>query len=228
MKTGKPVVLVLFNGRPLTLTWEDENCAAIVEAWAPGSEAGNAVADILFGDYNPSGKITMTFPRSVGQIPIYYNYLNTGRPYVKDGPHKFKANYIDEVNEPLYPFGYGLSYTTFEYGDIKLNSNKMNENGSVEASITVSNTGDKDGNEIVQLYIRDEAASISRPVKELKGFEKIFLKAGETKTVKFTITVDQLKFYNYDIDYVCEPGMFEVMIGKNSQDVKSSKFELVK
>lgn len=228
VKTGKPVVLVLFNGRPLTLTWEDENCAAIVEAWAPGSEAGNAVADILFGDYNPSGKITMTFPRSVGQIPIYYNHMNTGRPYVKDGPHKFKANYIDEVNEPLYPFGYGLSYTTFEYGDVKLNSNKMNENGSVEASVTVSNTGNKDGNEIVQLYIRDEVASISRPVKELKGFEKIFLKAGETKTVKFTITADQLKFYNNNIDYVCEPGMFEVMIGKNSQDVKSSKFELVK
>lgn len=228
VKTGKPVVLVLFNGRPLTLTWEDENCAAIVEAWAPGSEAGNAVADILFGDYNPSGKITMTFPRSVGQIPIYYNHMNTGRPYVEGGPHKFKANYIDEVNDPLYPFGYGLSYTTFEYGDVKLNSNKMNENGSVEASVTVSNTGNKDGNEIVQLYIRDEAASISRPVKELKGFEKIFLKAGETKTVKFTITADQLKFYNNNIDYVCEPGMFEVMIGKNSQDVKSSKFELVK
>lgn len=225
-KTGKPIVLVLVNGRPLTLTWEDEHCAAIVEAWAPGIEAGNAVADVLFGDYNPSGKLTMTFPRSLGQIPIYYNHLNTGRPYVQGEEYRFKSNYIDEVNEPLYPFGYGLSYTQFEYGDITLSNPAMTVEGSIVASIPVTNNGTRDGHEVVQLYVRDPVASLSRPIKELKGFEKVFLKAGETKTVKFKITAEQLKFYNSNLEYNCEPGDFEILIGGNSRDLKSSAFTL--
>lgn len=225
LKTGKPVVLVLFTGRPLTLTWEDANVPAILNVWFGGSEAAYAIGDVLFGDVNPSGKLVATFPQNVGQIPLYYNHKITGRP-LEQGRwfEKFRSNYLDVTNEPLYPFGYGLSYTTFTYGDVKLNMNEVTAGGSVTASVTVTNSGNLDGAEVVQLYIRDVVGSITRPIKELKGFEKIFLKAGETKTVEFAITPELLKFYNYDLNYVVEPGDFEVMIGGNSRDVKKAIF----
>ncbi len=230
VKTGKPVVLVLFNGRPLVLTEENETVPAILDVWFPGTEAGNAIADVLFGDVNPSAKITATFPRSVGQIPIYYSHKNTGRPLGNsEGKfEKFRSNYIDERNEPLYPFGYGLSYTTFSYENLKLSTTKLNENETLEVSVTVKNTGNYDGKEVVQLYTRDLVGSITRPVKELKGFQKIFLKKGESKTVTFKLTVEDLKFYNYDLDFVAEPGDFEVFVGTNSNKTLKSKFELVK
>ncbi len=221
LKTGKPVVLVLFTGRPLTLTWEEENVPAILNVWFGGSEAAYAIGDVLFGDVNPSGKLVATFPQNVGQIPLYYNHKNTGRPLAEGAWfEKFRSNYLDVTNEPLYPFGYGLSYTTFSYGDVRLDADNLTANGSVKASVTVTNTGNYDGAEVVQLYIRDVVGSITRPVKELKGFEKVFLKAGESRTIEFTITPELLKFYNYDIQYVVEPGDFEVMIGGNSRDVK--------
>lgn len=226
LKTGKPVVLVLFTGRPLTLVWENENIPAILNVWFGGSEAAYAIGDVLFGDVNPSGKLTTTFPRSVGQIPIYYNHLNTGRPASDRGFEKFRSNYLDEKNAPLYPFGYGLSYTQFTYSDVKLNAAEMNSNGTVEASVTVTNSGTVEGAEVVQLYIRDLVGSVSRPVKELKGFEKVTLKAGESKSVTFKITPELLKFYNSELKYIAEPGEFEVMIGGNSRDVKSAKFTL--
>jgi len=230
VKTGKPVVLVLFNGRPLVLTEENESVGAILDVWFPGSEAGLAISDVLFGDVNPSAKITATFPRSVGQIPIYYNHKNTGRPLGnKEGKfEKFRSNYIDERNEPLYPFGYGLSYTTFGYENLKLSSDKISEDGSIDVSVEVKNTGDYDGKEIVQLYLRDVVGSVTRPVKELKGFQKITLKKGETKTLIFKLSVEDLKFYNYDLDFVAEPGVFEVFVGTNSVSNLMSKFELVK
>lgn len=224
LKTGKPVVLVLFTGRPLTLVWEDENVPAILNVWFGGSEAAYAIGDVLFGKVNPNGKLVSTFPRNVGQIPVYYNHFITGRPTSDNGFQKFRSNYLDEKNAPLYPFGYGLSYTQFTYGDVQLSSSSLNADGQITASVSVSNTGKYDGKETVQLYIRDIVGSITRPVKELKGFEKIYLKAGESKTVSFTITPEMLKFYNYDLEYVCEPGDFDVMIGGNSRDVKSAKF----
>lgn len=227
MKTGKPVVLVLFNGRPLTLNWEKANVPAILDVWFGGSEAGSAIADVLFGNVNPSGKLPVTFPQNVGQIPIYYNHKNTGRPLPEGGWfQKFKSNYLDVSNEPAFPFGFGLSYTNFGYSDVKLSSPKMNNEGFVTASVTVTNTGKVDGAEVVQLYIRDIVATSTRPVKELKGFQKIFLKAGESKTIDFKITTDLLKYYNDDLQYVAEPGDFEVMIGGSSADVKSAKFTL--
>lgn len=226
LKTGKPVVLVLFTGRPLTLVWENENVPAILNVWFGGSEAAYAIGDVLFGKVNPSGKLTTTFPRNVGQIPLYYNHMLTGRPASDNGFEKYRSNYLDEKNAPLYPFGYGLSYTSFSYSDIQLDSSSMNANGEIKASVTVTNTGSVEGKETVQLYLRDVVASISRPVKELKGFEKISLKSGESKTVTFSITPDMLKFYNYNLDYVLEPGDFELMIGANSQDVKMVKFTL--
>jgi beta-glucosidase len=226
VKMGKPVVLVLFTGRPLTLVWENENVPAILNVWFGGSEAALAIGDVLFGDVNPSGKLTATIPRNVGQIPVYYNHKNTGRPLEKGKWfQKFRSNYLDVVNEPLYPFGYGLSYTSFIYGDIQISANELTEKGELTAEITVTNTGSRDGAEVVQLYIRDLVGSITRPVKELKGFEKIFLKSGESKKVQFKITTDLLKFYNYDLQYVCEPGDFEVMIGGNSEQVKSAMFK---
>lgn len=221
--TGKPVVLVLISGRPLTLNWENEHVPAIVEAWAPGIEGGNAIADVLFGDYNPSGKITMTFPRSVGQIPIYYNHKNTGRPM--DPKNKFTSKYLDIPNEPLFPFGYGLSYTTFEYGDVVLNKTNLKGNETLSAKIKVTNTGKVAGEEVVQLYIADPVASVSRSVKDLKGFQKISLNPGETKEVEFKITTEKLKFFNSDLKYDWEPGEFVVQIGTNSQDVKQAKCE---
>lgn len=227
LKTGKPVVLVLFTGRPLTLTWEDANVPTILNVWFGGTEAAPAIADVLFGDINPSGKLPMTFPQNVGQVPLFYNHKNTGRP-LEEGKwfEKFRSNYMDVTNDPLYPFGYGLSYTTFNYSDVKLSSTEMDENGKLTASVTVTNTGKFAGKEVVQLYIRDLVGSVTRPVKELKGFDKIELKAGESKTVSFAITPELLKFYNYDLEYVFEKGDFEVMIGGNSRDVKVSKFTL--
>lgn len=227
LKTGKPVVLVLFTGRPLVLTWEEEHVPAILNVWFGGSEAAYAISDVLFGDVNPSGKLTATFPQNVGQIPLFYNHKNTGRP-LQEGRwfEKFRSNYLDVSNEPLYPFGYGLSYTTFAYSDIHLSSTEMSADGELTATVTVTNTGSRDGAEVVQLYIRDLVGSITRPVKELKGFEKIFLKAGESRKVSFSITPELLKFYNYDLQFVCEPGDFDVMIGGNSRDVKKARFLL--
>ncbi|MFC4211407.1 beta-glucosidase BglX [Pedobacter lithocola] len=227
MKTGKPVVLVLFTGRPLALNWENENVPAILNVWFPGSEAGNAIADVLFGDVNPSGKLSATFPQNVGQVPIYYAHKNTGRP-LADGKwfEKFRSNYLDVSNEPLYPFGYGLSYTTFGYGDIKLSSNTLTKGKSITATIAVTNNGKVGGKEVVQLYTRDLVGSITRPVKELKGFQKIYLKAGETKNVTFSLSEQDLKFYNSDLKFVAEPGDFKVFIGSNSRDVKEASFSL--
>jgi beta-glucosidase len=221
-KLGKPMVIVLFNGRPLTLTWENENAAAILDVWAPGTEAGNAIAEVLFGNYNPSGKLTTTFPRTVGQIPIYYNHKNTGRPYT-DGPTKFKSNYLDISNDPLFPFGYGLSYTSFGYSDVKLSKTNLKGAEALTATVTVTNKGAYAGEEVVQLYISDPVASISRSVKELKGFTKVNLQAGEAKEVSFTITPELLKFYNSQLKYDWEPGEFIIQIGTNSADVHSAK-----
>lgn len=227
LKTGKPVVLTLFTGRPLTLTWEQENVPAILNVWFGGSEAAYAIGDVLFGDVNPSGKLTMTFPKNVGQIPLFYNHKNTGRP-LQEGKwfEKFRSSYLDVDNEPLYPFGYGLSYTTFQYSDIALSASAMGQDGSITAAVTVTNTGKRDGAEVVQLYIRDLVGSITRPVKELKGFEKIFLKAGESKTVTFKITPELLRFYDYDLKQVAEPGDFDVMIGGDSRNVRSVRLTL--
>lgn len=225
-ETGKPLVLVLMAGRPLTIEEEVELADAILLTWHPGVEAGNAIADVLFGDYNPSGKLTMTFLRNVGQIPIYYAHRNTGRPQEGDEFQKFRTNYLDAPNSPLFPFGYGLSYTTFEYSDVSLNNSKITPGETLEVKVTVSNTGGLDGEEVVQLYIRDVVTSITRPVKELKGFQKIFLKAGESKEVSFTLSEEDLKFYNYDLDFVAEPGEFIVFIGKSSDEVKEARFVL--
>ena len=229
LKTGKPVVLVVFTGRPLTLQWEQDNVPAILNVWFGGSEAGYAIADVLFGDSNPSGKLTTTFPQNVGQIPLYYNHKNTGRP-LPEGQwfQKFRSNYLDVSNDPVYPFGFGLSYTQFSYGDIKLSNNTLKGNQTLKASVDVSNTGSRDGKEVVQLYIRDKVGSTTRPVKELKGFQKIELKAGETKTISFNITPEDLKFYNYDLKYDWEPGEFVIMIGGNSRDVKSGSITWTK
>jgi beta-glucosidase len=228
LKTGKPVVLVLFTGRPLTLTWENENVPAILNVWFAGSEAGNAIADVLFGDVNPSGKLSATFPRNVGQIPIYYSHKNTGRPLGDDSKwfQKFRSNYLDVPNSPLFPFGYGLSYTTFQYSEIKLSNNSMTQTDKITASVEVKNTGNFDGEEVVQLYIHDKVGITARPVKELKGFEKIMLKKGESKTVSFTISVNDLKFYDNNLNYIAEPGEFELMIGTNSEDLKKVGFVL--
>jgi len=221
-KTGKPLVIVLFNGRPLTLTWEDAHANAILDAWAPGTEAGNAIADVLFGNYNPAGKITATFPRNVGQIPIYYNHKNTGRPFKAGDGAKFKSDYLDISNDPLYPFGYGLSYTTFSYSDVKLNKTELKGDETLKATVTVTNTGKLAGEEVVQLYISDPVASISRSVKELKNYQKIMLQPGESKEVSFNVTTNDLKFYNNELVYNWEPGQFVVQIGTNSSDVHSA------
>ncbi|WP_295231436.1 beta-glucosidase BglX [Sediminibacterium sp.] len=222
LKTGKPVVLVLFTGRPLTLTWENEYVPAILNVWFPGSEGPYAIADVLFGDVNPSGKLSATFPQNVGQVPLFYNHKNTGRPLRGPWFQKFQSNYLDVSNDPLYPFGYGLSYTNFNYSDLVLSSNKAKGNQSVTASVTLTNKGSYEGKEVVQLYIRDVVGSITRPVSELKGFQKISLKPGESTKVSFTITPEDLKFYNYDLKYDWEAGDFEIMIGTNAQTVKKA------
>ena len=229
LKTGKPVVLVLFTGRPLALKWENENVPAILNVWFGGSEAGYAIADVLFGDVNPSGKLTTTFPQNVGQVPIYYAHKNTGRA-LGEGKwfEKFRSNYLDVSNDPVYPFGYGLSYSSFNYSNIKLSNASLKGNQTLIATATITNTGKYEGKEVVQLYIRDVVGSVTRPVKELKGFQKIELKAGESKTVSFSITPEDLKFYNYDLKYDWEPGEFEIMIGGNSKDVTKAKINWIK
>ena len=226
--TGKPVVLVLFTGRPLVLNWEQANVPAILNVWFGGSEAAYAIGDVLFGRVNPSGKLTMSFPQNVGQIPLYYAHKNTGRP-LHDGKwfEKFRSNYLDVTNEPLYPFGFGLSYTTFAYSDISLSQTSMNMQGVLTASVNVTNTGAFPGGEVVQLYIRDLVGSTTRPVKELKGFERIYLQPGQTRTVTFKIAPEMLKFYNYDLQYVVEPGDFNIMIGPNSRDVQTASIRLI-
>jgi beta-glucosidase len=224
LATGKPVVLVLFTGRPLTIPWENAHVPAILNVWFPGSEAGYAITDVLFGDANPSGKLTASWPQVVGQVPIYYASKNTGRP-MGDSPwfQKFKSNYLDVSNEPLYPFGYGLSYTHFDYTDIKLSSTQLKGNQTLKASVVVKNTGKRSGQEVVQLYIRDIEGSVTRPVKELKGFRKISLAPGESKEVVFDITPEDLKFYNYELVHDWEAGSFNIMIGSNSRDLKVSE-----
>jgi beta-glucosidase len=222
VKTGKPVVLVLFNGRPLILNWENAHVSAILDVWFAGTEAGNAIADVLFGSYNPSGKITVSFPRSVGQIPVYYNHKNTGRPFHGEDFAKFKSDYLDMPNEPLYPFGYGLSYTTFSYSDVKLDKTTLKGNETLTATVTVTNTGNYPGEETVQLYISDPVASVTRSVEDLKGFKKVTIAPGQSKDVTFTITTNELKFYNSNLKYDWEAGQFFIRIGGNSRDVKSA------
>ncbi|GAB2786917.1 beta-glucosidase BglX [Hymenobacter latericoloratus] len=225
-KTGKPLVIVLMSGRPMTLPWEDKNADAILETWFAGTQAGNAIADVLFGAYNPSGKLTATFPQHVGQIPLYYNHKMTGRPYQGVALDKYKSRYMDVSNDPLYPFGYGLSYTTFEYGKPELSTTTLPMNGTLDVKVTVRNTGNYDGEEVAQLYIRDMVGSISRPVKELKGFQKFMLKKGESRTLTFRLTPEDLKFYNADLKFVAEPGDFQVFVGGNSRDVQTAAFKL--
>ncbi|KAA0975127.1 beta-glucosidase BglX [Pseudomonas sp. ANT_J28] len=225
--TGKPLILVLMNGRPLSIGKEQKQADAILETWYSGSEGGNAVADVLFGDYNPSGKLPITFPRSVGQIPIYYSHLNTGRPYLPGAPRNYTSQYFDQSYGPLYPFGYGLSYTDFSLTDMALSSTTLNKTDKLVASVIVKNTGQRDGETVVQLYIRDVVGSLSRPVKELKNFQKIMLKAGEEKAVHFSIDENDLKFFNAQLEYAAEPGEFRVQIGLDSQDVKEQSFELL-
>ena len=228
-KLGKPIVLVLFTGRPLVLNDENKLADAILNVWFAGSEAGYAISDVLFGKVNPSGKLPMTFPRNLGQVPIYYNHKNTGRPEIKEDQFdKFKSVYLDVPNSPLFPFGYGLSYTTFSYGDISLSNTQLQGNQTLKASVTLTNTGKYDGAEVVQLYIRDVVGSNTRPVKELKGFQKVMLKAGETKTVTFDITPELLKFYNNKLIYDWESGDFEIKIGGNSYDVKTATVNWMK
>lgn len=226
VKTGKPVILLLFTGRPLVLNWEEANVHSILNVWFGGSETGDAVADVLFGKVTPCGKLTTTFPRSVGQLPLFYNHLSTGRPDPDNHVfNRYSSNYLEVSNEPLYPFGYGLSYTKFTYGDMRLSSETLPKNGEMIISVTVSNEGDYDGYEIVQLYLHDIYAEIARPVKELKSFERIFLKKGESREVKFVITENELKFYNSELQYVYEPGEFDVMVGPNSRDVQTKHFK---
>lgn len=223
-KTGKPIVLLNFSGRPTILKWEKANIEAILNVWFGGSEAADAISEVVFGDMSPSGKLTTTFPQAEGQLPMYYNHKNTGRPATPGrGYQKYRSNYFEVTNDPVYPFGYGLNYTTFSYSGFKLSANKMDiNNGRVTATITVKNTGERDGDEIVQLYIRDMAGSITRPVKELKGFKRIHLKKGESREVSFEITPDMLKFYNYNLNYVCEPGEFQIMAGSSSEDTSKA------
>ncbi|MGP6488879.1 beta-glucosidase BglX [Duffyella gerundensis] len=223
--TGKPLVIVLMNGRPLTLATEDTQASALLETWFSGTEGGNAIADVLFGDYNPSGKLPVSFPRSVGQIPIYYNHLPTGRPYNPAKPNKYTSHYYDALNGPLYPFGYGLSYTTFTVSPVTLSSKTLARNGKLDASVTVTNSGKRDGATVVQLYLNDPVASMSRPVQELKSFKRIMLKAGESQTVSFPIDGNALKFWNAKMQYVMEPGKINVMIGLDSVHTQDTSFD---
>lgn len=228
LKTNKPIVVLISAGRPLVFNFTSENANAILYTWWLGSEAGNAIADVLFGDYNPSAKTTLTFPLSVGQIPIYYSHLMTGRPATNDNDRFYRSAYIDLSIYPKYEFGYGLSYTTFKYSDLMLSKNKIDRSDKIEVSFTVTNTGSYDGEEIVQLYLRDLVASISRPVSELKDFSKIFLKSGETKTIRFVIDKEKLSFYNNQLEWISEPGEFELMIGASSRDIRlRDKFTLL-
>ena len=223
LKTGKPVVLVLFTGRPLALKDENDRVPAILNVWFGGTESGLAIADVLFGEVNPSAKLTTTWPQTVGQVPLYYNHKNTGRPLKPgSGFEKFRSNYLDVSNEPLYPFGYGLSYSDFSYSDVKLDKSRAHGNETITASVTVTNRSQVDGKEVVQLYLRSLVGSITRPVKELKGFKKLLVKAGESTNVSFALTPEDLKFYNSELKYDWEPGEFVVMIGGNSRELKSA------
>jgi len=222
---NKPIVVVLMNGRPLDLSKESEQANSILEVWFPGTMGGKAITQVLYGEYNPSGKLTMTFPRNLGQVPIFYYEKNSGRPNYLPDP-KYKSRYIDSPNDPLYPFGFGLSYTTFAYSDIKLSTTELSEKGELKATVNITNTGNVAGEEIVQCYVRDLVGSVTRPVKELKGFEKITLKAGESKNVTFIITPDMLAFHRLDMTYGTEPGDYKLFIGGNSRDVKETGFVL--
>jgi beta-glucosidase len=226
-QTGKPLVLVTMSGRPLALVEENELASAMLQTWHPGVEAGHAIADVLFGDYNPSGKLTMTFPRNVGQVPIYYNHRMTGRPQDGDEFTKFKSNYLDVPNSPLFPFGYGLSYTNFEYKNLSLDQTEITKDDTLKIQIDVANTGDFDGEEVVQLYVADLVASVTRPVKELKGFKKVLLKKGETQTLRFSLSADDLAFYNFDLERVTEPGQFRVFVGGSSDAPNVKEFTLI-
>jgi len=228
LKLNKPTILVVFTGRPLVMKWYHDNFPSILCAWFPGTETGNALADVLFGDVNPSGKLVMSFPYHVAQCPIYYNHLYTGRPHKEGGNSKFVSRYIDIPNKPLYEFGYGLSYSTYEYSDLSLSNSILNQGKNIKVSVTVKNTGKVDGHEIVQLYIRDLVGSVARPVKELKDFKKVFIKAGESKNVEFSLNENQLRFWDKDMKYVSESGKFKVFIGASSENVLSTVFELIK
>ncbi|HKR61321.1 MAG TPA: beta-glucosidase BglX [Pyrinomonadaceae bacterium] len=220
--TGKPIVVVLMNGRPLSINWIAENVPSILETWFAGTQAGNAIADVLFGDVNPGGKLPATFPRSVGQVPLYYNHKNTGRP--PDASNKYTSKYLDVPWTPLFPFGYGLSYTKFEFTNLQLSTPRIRPDGSLRATVDVQNIGKRAGDEVVQLYIRDMAASVTRPVKELEGFQRVTLQAGEKKRIEFELSSRQLGFYNREMRFVVEPGEFEVMVGPNSEDLIEAKF----
>ncbi|SFC37667.1 beta-glucosidase [Cupriavidus sp. OV038] len=224
--TGKPLVVVLMNGRPLTINWERDNADALLEAWYPGTEGGHAIADVLFGDENPSGKLPISFPRSLGQIPTYYNHLRIGRPFTPGKPPNYTSQYFEEESGPLYPFGYGLSYTTFSLSDVALSGQALPRNGQITASVTVKNTGTREGETVVQLYIQDVTASVVRPVKELKDFRKVMLKPGESRVVSFPIGEDKLRFYNGKLEYVAEPGDFNVQVGLDSASVRQQRFTL--
>ncbi|WP_312514735.1 beta-glucosidase BglX [Stutzerimonas nitrititolerans] len=225
-RTGKPLVLVLMNGRPLNLAWAQANADAMLETWFSGTEGGHVIAEVLFGDYNPSGKLPISFPRSVGQIPVYYNHPRLGRPFVEGKPGNYTSQYFDEPNGPLYPFGYGLSYTQFCLSPPRLSTDVLSRGQSLEVSVTLRNIGKRDGATVVQLYIRDLAASVVRPVKELKGFRKVWLKAGEEQQVRFSVGEDELKFVDAQLRQVAETGMFEVQVGLDSQQVQTQRFEL--
>lgn len=225
--TGKPLVLVLMNGRPLSLAWEREQADAVLETWFSGTEGGNAIADVLLGDYNPSGKLAITFPRSVGQIPVYYNHTSIGRPFTPGKPGNYTSQYFDEPNGPLYPFGYGLSYSHFELSELAVSSSQISQGQALEAKITVRNASQRDGETVVQLYLQDVTASLSRPVKELKQFQKVMLKAGESRELTFRIDENDLKFYNGQLQQVAEPGRFNLQVGLDSQQVRQAAFELL-
>jgi len=224
-KTGTPVIFVMMNGRPLTITWADAHVPAILETWFLGTETGNAIADVVFGDYNPAGKLPVTFPRTVGQVPYFYNHKNTGRP--KDPDNKFTSKYIDVQNSPLYPFGYGLSYTTFDYSNLTLSTDSMSVDDTLKVSVDVQNTGDRTGKEVVQLYTRDMTGSVTRPVEELHGFQRITLNAGDKKSVSFNLTKEDFSFYNKDLNKVVEPGKFKIFVGTNSQKTMQDSLEIV-
>ncbi len=223
--TGKPYVVVLMNGRPLTINWIAENSPAILETWFAGTQGGHAIADVLFGDVNPGGKLPVTFPRAVGQIPLYYNHFNTGRP--PDANNKYTSKYLDVPWTPLFPFGFGLSYTQFKITNLQLSSSSIEANGKLRVSFDLENVGKRAGDEVVQLYVRDVAASMTRPVKELKAFERVALRAGEKRRIEFTLGREQLGFYNRQMRFVVEPGEFKVMIGPNSQDLIEATFQVV-
>nr|NQU92738.1 glycoside hydrolase family 3 C-terminal domain-containing protein [Bacteroidota bacterium] len=223
LATGKPIVVVLSNGRPLDLSWLDEHAPAILETWFLGTTSGDAIADVMFGDYNPSGKLSVTFPRKLGQVPLFYNTKNTGRPKTDV---KWTSKYLDVPNTPLYPFGYGLSYTTFDYSKPVLSGETMTRDGSLTVAVDITNTGQYEGEEVVQLYVRDLVGSVTRPLKELKGFEKISLEPGETKRVEFIVNADDLQFLDINMEWVVEPGEFEIFVGTDSEDTKSVMFSV--